>query len=96
MGNESKLMPHGLVSPPRPHYSIVKVEQMVGKTVKAVEVGERRRIPNVHQGEVIVIHFTDGTALEIDTGSNAANISNRVGTIRPEEFHTDFMLEWYP
>jgi hypothetical protein len=78
------------VTPPEGHYSIVKATEMKGKTVADVEVGHRRKIPGVHQGELIVIHFTDGTSLAIDTGSNAKNISDE-----PEKFHTDFMLEWF-
>jgi hypothetical protein len=63
---------------------------MVDKTVASVDIGHRRKIPNVHQSELIVIHFTDGTSLAIDTGSNAANISDQ-----PEKFRTDFVLKWF-
>lgn len=91
MAKEPKRVPPKPVAPPEPHYSINKAVRMVGKTVASVEVGHRRQIPKVHQSELIVVHFTDGTALAIDTGSNAANISDK-----PAEFHTDFMLEWFP
>lgn len=64
---------------------------MVGKTVKSVEAGVRQHNPRVHEGELIVVHFTDGTSLAIDTGSNAANLRPS----NPSEFHTDFMLEWF-
>jgi hypothetical protein len=90
MPSNPKTRPPTPVSPPEPHYSINKARQMVGKTVASVDVGHRREIPNVHQSELIVINFTDGTSLAIDTGSNAANICDK-----PEAFHTDFMLEWF-
>jgi hypothetical protein len=64
---------------------------MAGKTVASVDVGDREHRAGVHKGELIVIHFTDGTALAVDTGSNARNI-----IAKPEEFHVDFILEWFP
>ena len=88
--SDPKRVPPKAASPPEGHYSINKALQMVGKTVASVEIGHRRQIPKVHQSELIVIHFTDGTSLAIDTGSTAANIS-----AKPQEFHTDFMLEWF-
>jgi hypothetical protein len=90
VASEPRRVPPKPVAPPEPHYSINQALQMVGKTVASVEVGHRRTIPKVHESELIVIHFTDGTTLSIDTGSNAANISSK-----PEAFHTDFMLEWF-
>jgi len=68
MARELKRMPPKPVAAPESHYSINKARQMVGKTVASVEAGHRRQIPKVHQSELIVIHFTDGTALAIDTG----------------------------
>jgi len=88
--SEQKRVPPKPVSPPESHYSINNAHQMVGKTVASVEVGHGKQLPKVHQGELIVIHFTDGTSLAINTGSNAANISDK-----PQEFHTDFILEWF-
>lgn len=90
MANQPKRVPPKPVAPPEPNYSINEALSMVGKTVASVEVGHRREIPNVHQGELIVIHFSDGTSLAIDTGSNAQNISDK-----PSAFATDFMLEWF-
>jgi hypothetical protein len=85
------------VAPPEPNYSINKAVWMKGKTVASVEIGHRRKISSeVHQSELIVIHFTDGTSLSIDTGSNAQNVCHQVANyIKPEEFCTDFMLEWF-
>jgi hypothetical protein len=91
----SKRVPPKPVSPPQPNYSINEAPKMAGKTVASVDVGDRRQIPQVHEGELIVIHFTDGTALSIDTGSNAKNLSQQHKGLKPEDFHTDFMLEWF-
>ena len=84
------------VAPPLPHYSINQAEKMVGKTVASVEVGHRERIAKVHSSELIVIHFTDGSSLSIDTGSNVGN-GDQANVIRkPEEVRVDFHLEWFP
>jgi hypothetical protein len=91
LAKKHKRTPPTPAAPPEAHYSINEALRMMGKTVQSVYVGYRKRVPKVHQSELIVIHFTDGTALAIDTGSNAKNVSDN-----PEAFHTDFMLEWYP
>ena len=62
-----------IVKNPEPNYSINKALQIIGKTVERVDVGIRHEIERVHQSEVIVVHFTDGAIMSIDTGSNAAN-----------------------
>lgn len=89
------------VRPPQQNYSIINAFAMEGKTVQSVEVGHRASHPECHEGELIVLHFTDGTSLAIDTGSNAQNVCSEVGSIKgkvklkPSDFHTDFMLQWY-
>ena len=79
---------------PDPNYSTNQASRMVGKTVKKVEVGSRQEIEGVHQSEVIIIHFTDGSLLAIDTGSNAENLDCKKH--RPEDFHVDFRVQWVP
>ena len=78
------------VSPLPDHHLANQAKLMVGKTVTSVDVGRRRPHAKTHEGELIVIRFSDGTAVAIDTGSNAANISDD-----PQQFHTDFIVEWY-
>lgn len=91
MASESNRVPPRPVTPPEPRYSLSESRKMVGKTVASVEHGLNPKIPGVHLSELIVIRFTDGTALAIRTGSNAANILHE----RAEDFHVDFMLEWF-
>jgi hypothetical protein len=82
--------------PPEPHYSITQLPAIKGKTVERVEFGIREPIEGVHQSEAMILHFTDGSSLGIDTGSNATNVAENYAGLRAEDFHVDFMLRWIP
>lgn len=78
-----------------PHPSIVGANDMVGKTIKDVQIGMTPHEHNTcHQSEMLVIEFTDGTKLAIDTGSN---IANKCGDVKakPSDFRVDLQLIWY-
>jgi len=92
------VLTHGstLVQPPEAHYSINQIRSIIGKTVERVEYGFCQSIKRIHQGEAIILHFTDGSILGIDTGSNAVNVADDYEGLQPEDFHTDFMLCWVP
>jgi hypothetical protein len=81
-------------SPSEPNYSINALSRMVGKTVSKVEYGFREEIKGVHQSELVIIHFTDGSIMSIETGSNARNLSDRAH--EPQDFHVDFRVHWVP
>jgi len=85
-----------ITHPPRANYSIVEALRMKGKTVERVEVGFREDIEGVHGSEALIVHFTDGSIMGLSTGSNAANITNRESSPRPEDFHVDFRVDWVP
>lgn len=76
--------------------SIREASKMVGKTVQKVEFGIREDIKNVHGSECVLIYFTDGTILGIDTGSNAFNVSSSREDLAPAAFQVDFRLTWVP
>jgi hypothetical protein len=67
-----------------------------GKTVREVEFGAEVREPQeAHEGEVLVLHFTDGTALAVRTGSNAKDIADRVeGLKEAGDFRADLIPQW--
>ena len=44
----------------------------------------------------MILRFTDGSILSIDTGSNVGNVADRHEGLKPEDFHVDFMLQWVP
>jgi hypothetical protein len=79
------------------NYLIHRASQMAGRTIEKVEYGQREDYPNVHRSELIHIHFTDGAIVSLSTGSNARNLSMQSNdTIRPEDLHVDFVVEWVP
>lgn len=84
-----------ITGPPMPEHKADELKQAEGKTIAAVEYGVVEGLPDwVHEGEAMVLHFTDGTALSIEIGSNAKNLSDEHPNLKPEDFHTDLMPIW--
>jgi hypothetical protein len=81
---------------PEPNYSITQLPAIIGKTVARVEFGSLQPREGVHQSEAIILHFTDGSSLGIDTGSNAGNLASEHEELQAEDFYVDFMLQWVP
>lgn len=90
-----RFLPH-IDRPPKANYSIAQIPAITGKTVERVEFGSCPSREGVHQTEAIILHFTDGSILGIDTGSNAANVAWEHEGLQAEDFHVDFMLCWVP
>lgn len=83
--------------PPRPEeVKLPVLQQAEGKTIQSVEFGEVETLPEVHQSEAIILHFTDGSAMAIRVGSNAGNLSGKFQGLKPEDFSTDLMVSWAP
>jgi len=82
--------------PPMAHYAIAQLPTIVGKTVERVEFGFCEHREGVHESEGMILHFTDGSILGIDTGSNACNVADKHEGLQPDDFHVDFMLKWVP
>lgn len=93
---ESKKWLPRIDRPPMGHFSIMQLPVIVGKTVERVEFGFRRHTDGVHESEAIILHFTDGSILGVDTGSNAVNVASDHHGLKPSEFHVDFVLYWVP
>ena len=79
-----------------PFASIHEASKLEGKTIKTVEYGDRETIDGVHESEVLVLHFTDGSIMALDTGSNAYNIRSDQPGLNPGDFHVSFHLSWVP
>lgn len=79
-----------------PFASIHKATKMAGKTIKSVEYGDRETIDGVHESDVLVLYFTDGSIMALDTGSNAYNIASDRAGLQPEDFHVSLNLAWVP
>lgn len=82
--------------PSDPRYSITQLSRAVGKTVERVEYGFTPIRPTSHQGEGMILHFTDGSILGIDIGSNVQHLSDKFGGLMPGDLHVDFSLQWVP
>jgi hypothetical protein len=82
-----------IVLPPEATYSVNSANAMVGKTVERVECGLRQGIPGVHQSEVSIVYFTDGSVMSVDTGSNASHILTD-GAV--EVLNVDLHVAWVP
>jgi hypothetical protein len=80
-----------IVRPPEPNYSINRAVQMKGKTVETVQIGFREQYEGAHASEAIIIHFTDGSILSIDTGCNYCGRD-----FVPGELEVDLMVHWVP
>lgn len=79
--------------PIRPESKAVHWERLVGKTIASVEHGEHFGSRQEHRAEAAVLHFTDGSAMELHIGSNAVNL---MGTKveRANDVHLDLMPIW--
>jgi hypothetical protein len=77
-------------------YSIAFAAKMVGKTVERIECGFRENLEDVHASEALIIYFTDGSIMGVQTASNAENLMTDENGLRPEDFQVDFVVNWVP
>jgi hypothetical protein len=82
-----------IIGPPSPEDKLQTILEAVGKTVAAVEYGEVEDRPGMHAAEAVVFHFTDGTALSIEIGSNARGLSAS-RDLTPPDVHTHLRPFW--
>ena len=61
--------------------------------VAHVEYGFRQAIPNVHQSELVIVHFMDGSIMSLDTGCNVRNVMPDGDA---QDFHVSFHVHWVP
>jgi len=94
--NEAKKALPRVANPAQPNFSICQAAQMQGKTVARVEFGVAEESPEHHRGELLIIHFTDGSILSIDTHTNAASLPGHPEGIKPSDFDVSYSLHWVP
>ena len=82
-----------IIGPPNPENKLQTLLEAVGKTVAAIEYGEVESRRGMHAAEAVVFHFTDGTALSIEVGSNARDLSAYLDLI-PRDVRTDLRPFW--
>ena len=83
-----------IIGLPEPQHKMDTIQHAVGKTIDGVEFGRVEPREKVHDTEALVLHFTDGTALSIEVGSNASNLSGEDSGLSPTDFRTDLMVFW--
>src|SRR5687768_7933142 len=77
-----------IIGPPNPEHKLQTILETVGKTVSAIEYGEVESRRGMHTAEAVVFHFSDGTALSIEIGSNARDLSTS-RDLTPPDVHTN-------
>jgi hypothetical protein len=82
-----------ITGPPHPENKLQTILGAVGKTVAAVEYGEVESRRGMHAAEAVVFHFTDDSALSIEIGSNARDLST-TRDLTPPDVHTDLRPFW--
>ena len=74
------------------------VDKAIGKTISKVETAMRKTDPDVHESNVLMIEFTDGSILWIQTASNVTNVISYIehskNKIKPPDFHADLFYWW--
>ncbi len=67
----------------------------IGKTIEGFEYGPgprpKRGERHLHQWEYLHLHFTDGSMLEISTGSNASQVEEDHRGLNASEFSADLI-----
>jgi hypothetical protein len=84
---ETKLQP----SIPAQSVTAGALDRAKGKTIADWEFGIVNLGPECHLSERIILHFTDGSKMKIDIGSNAWNVSHDHKGIKPSDFHADLL-----
>jgi type VI protein secretion system component Hcp len=79
-----------------PRFSVCQASQMKGKTVARVEFGFAKVTEYAHRSELLIIHFTDGSIMSIDTHTNAGNLADEVTGLKPKDFDVSYSLRWVP
>jgi len=88
-------LPH-ISSPSYCDKTIDDISQMNGKTITKIEYGFREDRNDEHKSEVIIIHFTDGSIIGIDTILDGIQLLNEKTDLKPEDFRVDFITNWVP
>jgi hypothetical protein len=88
------------VGPALPPGKLARAREAEGKTIRFIELGATfnplGNTSHEHESEAMVLHFTDGTALLIQPGSNILNLSEALEAtgISPSHATTDLIIHW--
>jgi hypothetical protein len=82
--------------PVQADYGIAKAFQMAGKQVVRVQAGQLMSVPGRHEGEALVLEFSDGSLMGIDVGTNISQILRDDAPTKPEDLHIRFYVTYVP
>lgn len=82
-----------IVRPPEPEEKAAELTKAVGKTVASVEFGKEQLSSGRHQGEAMIIYFTDGSSAAIMTGCNVNDFADK-SAIKADEVSIDLSVVW--
>jgi hypothetical protein len=72
------------------------LENVIGKTISNFAYGfDKPYHPETHQGEIIILHFTDGSSLSIQIGSNAMKLASKHKGLKPRDIHADLLAIYH-
>ena len=78
--------------PGRDH-ALEQLRSAIGKTVASVDLIEHPLIdPTVHRDERMTIRFTDGSSLEIETGSNIGDLAPQFPGFKASRLENSFII----
>ncbi len=67
------------------------LQQIVGRTILRIEYGSTERNPLLHQGQMLIFYFDDGTAMSLFTGTNIGNLCDE-----PSDLFVDLTAVCHP
>jgi hypothetical protein len=79
---------------PQPNYSINKARQMKGKTIDRVEYGFEDKGGDGHNTEMMILYFSDGSAVGITTGCNFETLCTDENELQPSDFQVNLHVQW--
>lgn len=79
-----------------PNYSICTFSKITGKTIERVEYGWRRRNKDLHDSEMAILYFTDGSHIAICAASNIGNLTSTHEGLEPQDLRVSFFLNYVP
>jgi hypothetical protein len=79
-----------------PNYSICTFSKIKGKTIERVEYGWRRRNKDLHDSEMAILYFTDGSHIAICAASNIGNLTSSHAGLKPQNLRVSFFLNYVP
>lgn len=82
--------------PPKPAFKLGEAKQAEAKTIQRVDFGSQELPEEVGPSEVLILHFTDGSAMAVTIGSNAGNLAGEHEGLSVSDFSTDIMVQWVP